>query len=740
MINEMEQEDRISFLVQIIVTVVVVVLTIKLGKIILNNGLPALAQQNRPEILKAEFKAVAYSVLLRMVALLALAYLIARRLFSGWRLLAALSPIPAFLAYKVCQSLVTGSSIATLLSGSQSIRSLISELQYLGAELRHLVVLLVPLLCRDIAFLSGFTFIVYCLIMFTPSRFFNIVRATLIVLVSLMLSITGIELAHYLQTGVAGSGRLLGYFFFNSRRGGEDWWSILAAHIDYTTVLALLAPFVLGIAAAFWPGRFVPTKPSPIYVRGSVLLPITLGIILLVSSYHPVLSDVRYARQLDDTFLALRDAFPSSNAGEVEVMREAAAQPPLFDTSSPVLHPASQTHPPARNVIVIMMESAQAKVTTVYNPTLSTTPFLADFAKRGAVVSDMYAVIPRTSAAWISILYGIYPSSNDVIDRWSIVPGGQERFKSLPKLLADQGYATGFITSTHSDFEHEQALINGIGFQWVQSGKTLPSHGLPEVNYDGFEDSIMVEPALNWITSQSAAGHPFFLAMMTNVGHDPYSFPSSWEKRYFGTGHNSKYENYLNCIAYIDSVLHDFLLRLDRLGVLKSSVILILGDHGEAFGEHGPRQHILVPYDEALKIPMIIYADGLIPPGSSISGLRQEPDILPTVLDALGFQVERLNVPGHSLLKPVSPDRKLYFSTSFFDGALAMRTGATKFIYNFDRTPLEVYDIEQDPGEQHDIADTIPEGRHKEVVFDMLVWRERVRQALITNPGTTAVH
>jgi len=348
----------------------------------------------------------------------------------------------------------------------------------------------------------------------------------------------------------------------------------------------------------------------------------------------------------------------------------------------------------------------------------------------------MYAVIPRTAAAWLSILYGIYPSSNDLLDRWSMVPGGQARFKSLPKLLSEQGYATGWITATNSDFEHEQALINGFGFQWVQSGNTLAPPGLHPVNYDGFEDSIMVEPALSWASQQSAAGHPFFLAMMTNVGHDPYSFPSSWKRISFGTG-NEKLENYFNCLAYIDAVLQDLIQGLDRHGLLKSSIVLILGDHGEALGEHGPRQHILAPYDEALKIPMIIYADGLIPPGSSINGLRQELDILPTVLDALGMQSEHLFVPGTSLLKPESADRKLYFSTSFYHGTLAMRTGPIKYIYNFDRTPTEVYDIEKDPAEQHDIAESIPESKRKDVVFDMLVWQERVRRDLIENPSTT---
>ncbi len=740
MMSEAEQQGRFRFFIQIEAAVAAVVLAIKLGKIVLNYGVPALLRENRPEILKAESNAVVHSALLHLVVVVALTYLIARYSFPRLKLLAVLAPAPGFLLYKVCQSFVVGTSVATLLSGSGTLRSLASEVQYLGSAVRPLVVLLPSVLWRDLAFLSGFTLIVYLLIHYTPARFFNIVRAGLLVMIFLMFAIAGVELANYLQTGVAGSGQLLAYFFLNSGRGDEDWWSMLTAHIDGITLLALCAPFLLGITAAFWSGRSIPTKPKTSRVRTAVLIPVTLGILLITSIYQPALSNVRYARQVDNTFLALRDAFPSSHVVAVEAMRQAAALPPLFDTSSAMLGRASQGRPPARNVIVIIMESAQAKSTTIYNPALPTTPFLADLAKRGAVVSDMYAVIPRTSAAWMAILYGIYPSTNDLNDRWPTVPGGQERFRSLPRLLEGQGYKTGFITTTHANFDHEQNLIQGMGFQWVETGKTLPTHGLKEVNYDGFEDSLMVDPALNWIGNQSAAGHPFFLTMMTNVGHDPYAFPASWKKRSFGTGLDPRYENYLNCMAYIDSVLQDFFRGLDRLGVLKSSLILIMGDHGEAFAEARPRQHIMVPYEEALKIPMIIYADGLIRPGTSITGLRQEPDIMPTVLDALGLQGEHLIIPGTSELRPVSPDRKLYYSTSFFDGILALRTGATKFIYNFDRTPLEVYDIGQDPEETHNIADKIPEDKRKEVVFDMLVWRERVRRELIMHHGTASAH
>jgi lipoteichoic acid synthase len=736
MISEAEHQKKLRLFVQVVVAVATVVLTIKLGKIVLNNGVPALSRQFRSDLWGTGIGIARFLKFSVLIAAIPVFYVLARRFVPRWRFVAALSPLLAFAAYKLLRHWLQARSTGA----APTVHSAISAVRYAGSDVRFLATLLVPLFWRDVAFLSGFTLFVYCLIMLTPGKFFGLVRAALIVLVTLMFAIAGIELANYLQTGIPGSGWLLAYFLSNVHHGGADWWKILGAHTDLITVAAFLAPFLGGLAVAFWSRHLLSRSPRPIFARAAILVPILLVIVLVTASYQPALSDVRYARQFDDTFLALRDELPFSNSLVIHAMREAVGKPVLFESSAAVLHPEPQTHLPPRNVIVIMMESARASATSVYNPTLATTPALADLARRGAFVSDMYAVIPRTSAAWTAILYGIYPASNDLIDRWPAAKGGQERFQGLAKLLGGQGYATGFITSTLSDFENEQALIRGMGFQWVQTGKTLATPGLQEVNYDGFEDSIVVDPALTWISSQAAAKRPFFLAMMTNVGHDPYSFPSSWKKRSFGEGLDPKYEDYLNCIAYIDHVLQSLFQGLDRIGVLKSSVILVMGDHGESFGEHGPRQHVRVIYDEALKIPMIIYADGLIAPGSIISGPRQEQDVLPTVLDAIGFQSEHLTVPGTSMLKPSPPDRDLYFSTSFYDGALAMREGQTKFIYNFDRTPMEVYDIEKDPGEHQNIAASIPESKLKDAAFNMLVWRERVRQDLIRNGDPNSVH
>ena len=96
----------------------------------------------------------------------------------------------------------------------------------------------------------------------------------------------------------------------------------------------------------------------------------------------------------------------------------------------------------AYNIVIIIMESTRARSTSVYNPTLPTTPFLKGMARRGRWVRNAYTVIPHTSKALVSILCGIYPKISTPIDEahFERIPT-----RCLPELLKEQGYISAFF-------------------------------------------------------------------------------------------------------------------------------------------------------------------------------------------------------------------------------------------------------------------------------------------------------
>jgi lipoteichoic acid synthase len=593
----------------------------------------------------------------------------------------------------------------------------------LGREGANVGRVLWSALRADVLFLASFALLAHALTWLVPERLRPRVTKGIGVVVALLVVFAGLELAQYCKTGLPATGQLLGFFVTNARGLAP----MLLSQLDVVTIPALLLPIVVGLAISRV--TFVPPLGRPVPTAWTATGLATLVLVSAVVHLAPV--DHRFDQYFGDTFLALRDLAPWRTNGQVEAVRRASRMPLIFDTSQATVR--AKGPPPTKNVIVIMLESTRARSTSLYDPSLDTTPFMVDFAKRGAVVSTMYAGAPRTNAAWVSAIDGINCPNDGDMEAWT--KRHRPMLRSLPMLLQPFGYASAFFTTANLWFMYDAQLVRSMRFGTVEDANTLPRNGFEEVSYTGYEDRMALEPSLAWVRQQRDAHKPFLLMMMTNVGHFPFTPPSTWPSRPFVTNDDS-YNRYLNSLSYVDSVVKDFIGGLEKLGVLESSIVLILGDHGESMGEHGPRVHTLVIYDEVLRIPTVLYAPGQISPGSTIAGLRQEIDIVPTFLDLLGLELEHATLPGIPLTRPAPADRSVYFAGEAGAQFLAVRKGDLKFIYNYERTPTEVYSMSQDPDERHDLASTLDPRVIEDAETDMLVWNERV--ALAIRPPASA--
>ena len=102
-------------------------------------------------------------------------------------------------------------------------------------------------------------------------------------------------------------------------------------------------------------------------------------------------------------------------------------------------------------------------------------------------------------------------------------------------------------------------------------------------------------------------------------------------------------------------------------------------------------------------------------------------DILPTVLDLLGFDLKEEQYPGYSLLGPIPVDRTLFFSCFHDDvKGLASLRGYEKYSYHYDHQPEEFFDLSEDPFEEHNIMDERDEEEIEERRNDVVAWRARV--------------
>jgi len=354
---------------------------------------------------------------------------------------------------------------------------------------------------------------------------------------------------------------------------------------------------------------------------------------------------------------------------------------------------------PARNVVLIIFESINWKNSDVFTPGKGTTPFLASLGHRGAIVERIYTVDPHTTKALVPILCGIYPYLEP--DVKEAIPGILPE-RGLAHILRKEGYATAFF-QTANNYEGRNQVVANMGFETFKGVFDMPAEGFLDTNYFGKEERMMLGPSLDWAEAQR--GRPFFLTYLTLCTHHNYETPRTWPLTDFGVK-NPLENQYLNAVRYTDEFIKEVMAGFEARGLTKDTLFIIVGDHGEAFGEHRARGHNMTLFEEGLRSLALLYAPGRIPAGSRITGYRSILDIVPTVCDYLGLRVTKGGFIGESLFKPVPPDRPLKFSAWSKRWGLAARRGPEKVIYWPMKKKFGVFDNDQDPLDERDLSGT----------------------------------
>lgn len=551
--------------------------------------------------------------------------------------------------------------------------------------------------------------------------------------VILLCLLTGIDLAYELATGQASSARVLLFSSSNWR----DTAPMVASEATPFRLFCVVAAVVLPLAwAAHWrrvdPDRSVATAPPS--RRG--LAAALVGALTLLLPVLPA-NTLPFERFSQGTLIAFARTLASSDM--LDAHRRVLAE--FSRENRPRWHSAGLklvATPASRrsNVVFILLESVRASSTTLFRPDLDSTPYLRHLATQGLQVRDMSAVIPRTAGAWMAVLGGQYPLTNEGTKGWSAENAKVGRVRGLPAALRELGYATAFFVPTDLRLLNEVEVVRSLGFDTIVAEHDLARPGLERANYNGLADDVMVAPVLEWTAAQARASRPFLLTVMTNVGHHPYTTPSTWTPRRFPGVSDPSLAAYLNCLRYLDGIVETLIRGFEQQGLRDDTVFIVLGDHGQFFGEHGVKQSFNSLYQEGLHVPAVIYAPGLLPHPGVIEGPRQQVDFVPTVAELLGLRIEGARLPGVSLLQDVDPKRTLFFSSSIDSSYLALRRGSVKYVYDFDRNPMEVYDLASDPAEQHPLqapADEVGNARR-----DLIEWAAASELSMYARPAVAA--
>jgi lipoteichoic acid synthase len=489
--------------------------------------------------------------------------------------------------------------------------------------------------------------------------------------------------------------------------------ALLAAALFY----GLLGPLLVTRAVARWRG-WIGHSPAGTVRKGSFLGPLGLclqalgfGSLSLLARPVPTGASKSFAR---DPFVNLvLTGIEATIAGEDDLEPGRTVEH-LVAGASLVRTPRTER----RNVVLIHLESTRARSVTPYNEGLKTTPFLNELAKGSLLAERAYTVIPNTLKASISVNCGIEPEIRPGVDSEQ----GGIPVRGLPALLNEQGYRTVFFQSSTEHFENFGVHAKSFGYEEYYPLESMDAVGFERSNYFGYEDDIMLGPSEEWLKKHGDA--PFMAEYLTGTGHHEYLPPTRYGHEDFTD--NDELNRYLNCLRYQDFFVRNLIGQYKELGLYEETIFVVYGDHGEGFGEHGRYVHENNPYEESLRVPLIIHDPKRFQNGERVEGLSNHTDILPTVLDLLGYEVKDGRCPGYSLLRPLPEDRALMFSCFNKGKCLASIRGSKKYIHHYGNQPDELFDLSEDPLEERNLA----KERAKEAGErrdELLAWRSRIQ-------------
>ena len=363
---------------------------------------------------------------------------------------------------------------------------------------------------------------------------------------------------------------------------------------------------------------------------------------------------------------------------------------------------------------MVVLEGIQYRYTSLADKQLKApgnlTPNLAALAQQGVEFTNARSMLTHTTKALFALLTGRLPSVSQ--DLAEAVPAVMAYAGIATILKSKLNFRTAFFQSAKGSFECRPGLVHNLGFDkfWARDDLNDPNAFLGYLACDEF---AMLKPISEWIKADEKT---FFLTVLCSVTHDPYEVPE-----WFATPAKEHVECYRQAISYTDKFLAALDAELAKLNLADKTIFCVVGDHGEAFGEHGLFGHERIAFDEVLRVPWVIRAPSLIEPAVRVKQPVSSVDLAPTLLALLGFDTSTAGFNGLNALGRLPDDRKVYFSGWMQQGPAGFVQAEHKFIYNPATKTVSLYDFSDDPFELVGIE--VSESHAQEIADDVIAWR-----------------
>jgi len=303
--------------------------------------------------------------------------------------------------------------------------------------------------------------------------------------------------------------------------------------------------------------------------------------------------------------------------------------------------------PEQRDVVFFLADTFRADNLAAYGGKDGRTPNLDAFAERSLLFRNAWSVSTHTLPTHATFFSGLYPRQIGQVDFFNPLPRAVD---TLAEMLARNGYRTVAITD---GVMVSQTHGMAQGFQWFDERRTDLDGTLARVRAALVADD----------------GRPLFLFVQSYASHAPYEVRASTRAalgdRFFA---ERNLDGWLAELAHVeddsqridpaapgtaealagiaalyaagvvdlDRGFGELLATLEESGVLAEGSLLVTSDHGEALGEHERVFHAGVPFDEVLRVPLLVAGRGIEP--RRVDEAVSLIDIAPTIAALAGVR------------------------------------------------------------------------------------------------------
>lgn len=350
---------------------------------------------------------------------------------------------------------------------------------------------------------------------------------------------------------------------------------------------------------------------------------------------------------------------------------------PLVRTITP--SPDSLRLPTPPNIVLLFLEGLDRRYLGQTYGDVKGTPFLDRLKDDSVYFQHFFSNGVQTSRGLFATLCSSFPRLGAAAMKTRYA----HDYLCLPSLLQRQGYHTEMVIGQHRDLNRLQtfAARNGL-HQLLHEGDFPPGTERAGV---GIVDGALFDLCYERITQLQADHRPFFLTTLTLSTHHPFGAPDRHPD--VRVLRQQVQDQYVAALRYTDLELERVFTRLVREGLLRNTIVLVLGDHGR----HEPVGHTDIERKAGhFASPLFVWMDeSLRSPATyrprTVSAVASQVDVAPTLLALSGGLPSLGSFAGHDvsclLVRDCLPDRIAYL-TSVYDNLVGLASADGLLLYS----------------------------------------------------------